>query len=56
LFPSGGKEGLEVLLHDAIEHGGLRLAPLVLERTGDAARSAEVVGHGWEPMRGTCLG
>ena len=56
MFPSGGKEGLEVLLHDAVENGVLRLAPLVLGRIGHAARSAEVVGHGWEPLRGACLG
>ena len=56
LFPGGGEEGLEVLLHDAVEHAALRLAPLVLERIGHAARSAGVVGHGRELMRGACLG
>ncbi len=48
-------ERSEVLLHDAVEHGDLRLAPLVLERVGHTARSAEVVGRGWEPMPGACL-
>ena len=55
LFLGGGEKGLEVLLYDAVEHAGLRLAPLVLERIGRAARNAEVVGHGREPMRGACL-
>jgi hypothetical protein len=42
-------------LHDAVEHAGFGRAPLVVERIGHAAPSAEVVGHGWEPMRGACL-
>ena len=55
LFLGGGEKRLEVLLHDAVEHAALRRAPLVLERIGRAARSAGVVGHGGEPMRGACL-
>jgi hypothetical protein len=46
LFPGGGEEGLEVLLHDAVEHGRLRLASLVVERIGHAARSEKVARHG----------
>jgi hypothetical protein len=45
LFLGGGEKGLEVLLYDAVENGVLRLAPLVRERIGQAARNAEVVGH-----------
>jgi len=56
LFLGAGEKGFEVLLYDAVEHAGFGRAPLVLERVGHAVRSEGVVGHGWEPMRGACLG
>ena len=55
LFPGGGEKGLEVALHDAVEHGGLRRAPLVLQGIGQVVRDEGVARHGREPMRIACL-
>ena len=54
LFPGGGEEGLEVLLHGAVENGLLRLAPLVRECIGEAVGDG-LTRHGQSPMRVACL-
>jgi hypothetical protein len=56
LFPGGGEEGFEVLLYDAVENGGFGRAPLVRGRIGQVVTDEGVARHGWEPMRGACLG
>jgi hypothetical protein len=50
-----GEKGLEVALHDAIENGGLRRAPLVLRRAGQLAADESVVRHEQKRMRVVCL-
>ena len=55
LIAGEGEKGLEVVLHDAVENAGLRRAPLVLERIGQALADGGVTRHGPETMRGACL-
>jgi hypothetical protein len=46
LFPSGREKELEVLLHDSVENAGLRRAPLVLRRVGQAVADRGLTRHG----------
>jgi hypothetical protein len=55
LIAGEGEKGLEVVLHDAVENAGLRRAPLVLERIGQALADGGVTRHGPDTMRGACL-
>jgi hypothetical protein len=55
LIAGGGEEGLEVALHDAVENGALRRAPLVLQRIGQVVSDEDLARHGREPVRAACL-
>jgi hypothetical protein len=50
-----GEKGLEVALHDAVEDGDLRRAPLVFLRVGQLATGEGVIRHEQERMRIVCL-
>jgi hypothetical protein len=55
LIAGGGEKGLEALLHDAVENGGLRRAPLVLLRIGQFVTDESVIRHEQELVRVACL-
>jgi hypothetical protein len=43
------------MLQDAVEHGGLGRAPLVLQRIGQLVTDESVTRHKHEGMRVACL-
>jgi len=55
LVAGGGEEGLEVVLHHAVENGLLGCAPLVLQRIGQLVRDEDLARHGRKLMRAACL-
>jgi hypothetical protein len=54
LIAGGGEKGLEVMLHGAVEDGGLGRAPLVLRRIGQFVSDQSVTRHEQKGVRVAC--
>jgi hypothetical protein len=54
LIAGRGEKGLEVMLKDAVEDGGLGRAPLVLRRVGLSVADGNVTRHEKKPLRVAC--
>jgi hypothetical protein len=55
LLAGGGEEGLEMMLHGAVERRGLECVPLVILGLGEAVTGERGIRHEGELVRAMCL-